>query len=93
MTVFGENVARFLKASGVDEAMVESIANYDFSATANLGFVYSIPGGHMGEALRQVGYCGLGATVRGLGLATDTPIEVDLAVSSPPARRTAYSQV
>ncbi|KAM3523849.1 hypothetical protein MY4038_008002 [Beauveria bassiana] len=82
MTVFGENVARFLKASGVDEAMVESLTNYDFSATANLGFVYSIPGGHMGEALRQVGYCGLGATVRGLGLATDTPIEVDLACAS-----------
>ncbi|KAM3498335.1 hypothetical protein MY11210_009680 [Beauveria gryllotalpidicola] len=82
MTVFGENVARFLKASGVDEAMVVSLTNYDFSATASLGFVYSIPGGHTGEALRRVGYCGLGATVRGLGLATDTPIEVDLACAS-----------
>ncbi|KAM3553251.1 hypothetical protein MY1884_006773 [Beauveria asiatica] len=82
MTVFGENVAGFLKASGVDEAMVESLTNYDFSATANLGFVYSIPGGHTGEALRRVGYCGLGATVRGLSLATDTPIEVDVACAS-----------
>ncbi|KAM3508241.1 hypothetical protein MY10362_001301 [Beauveria mimosiformis] len=82
MTVFGKNVARFLKASGVDETMVESLTNYDFSATADLGFVYSIPGGHTGEALRRVGYCGLGATVRGLGLATDTPIEVDVACAS-----------
>ncbi|OAA71906.1 Tyrosyl-DNA phosphodiesterase [Akanthomyces lecanii RCEF 1005] len=81
-TVFAEDVANFLKASGVEDAMVKSLGNYDFSATENLGFVCSIPGGHTGDALRRVGYCGLGATVRGLGLATDTPIEVDLACAS-----------
>lgn len=82
MTSFGENVTNFLTASGVDDAMVKSLSNYDFSATKDLGFVCSIPGGHTGDTLRRVGYCGLGETVRGLGLATDTPVEVDLACAS-----------
>ncbi|OAQ95840.1 hypothetical protein LLEC1_00249 [Akanthomyces lecanii] len=81
-TVFARNMAYFLKASGVDDPMVNSLGNYDFSATENLGFVCSISGGHTGDALRRVGYCGLGATVRSLGLATDTPVEVDLACAS-----------
>lgn len=42
MTIFAENVAHFLKASGVEDAMVKSLANYDFSATENLGFVCSM---------------------------------------------------
>lgn len=41
-TVFAENVANFLKASGVEDAMVKSLGNYDFSATENLGFVCSM---------------------------------------------------
>ncbi|KAJ6790220.1 hypothetical protein PWT90_06669 [Aphanocladium album] len=54
MTAFGENVVSFLRASGVDDTMVRSLANYDFTATKDLGFVYSIPGGHTGEALLRV---------------------------------------
>lgn len=42
MTVFAENVAHFLKASGVEDAMVKSLGNYDFSATENMGFVCSM---------------------------------------------------
>ncbi|OAA54435.1 Tyrosyl-DNA phosphodiesterase [Cordyceps fumosorosea ARSEF 2679] len=42
MTVFGENMARFLTAAGVDDGMVKSLANYDFSATEKLGFVSSM---------------------------------------------------
>lgn len=41
-TVFAEDVANFLKASGVEDAMVKSLGNYDFSATENLGFVCSM---------------------------------------------------
>lgn len=42
MTAFGENVIRFLEASGVDDGMVKSLTNYDFDATKRLGFVYSM---------------------------------------------------
>lgn len=42
MTVFAENVANFLKVSGVEDAMVKSLGNYDFSATENMGFVCSM---------------------------------------------------
>ncbi|KAF5026408.1 hypothetical protein F66182_1536 [Fusarium sp. NRRL 66182] len=81
-TAFSTELGRFLSATGVGESMVSSLANYDFSQTKHLGFVYTIPGGHQGESLKRTGYSGLGASVASLGLATDDPIEVDFVCAS-----------
>ncbi|KAF5248333.1 hypothetical protein FANTH_5962 [Fusarium anthophilum] len=76
-TAFSTELGRFLSATGVGEGMVSSLANYDFSQTKHLGFVYTIPGGHQGDSLKRIGYSGLGTTVAALWLATDEPIDVD----------------
>ncbi|KFA52919.1 hypothetical protein S40293_00945 [Stachybotrys chartarum IBT 40293] len=95
-TMFSIELRRFLSASGVDDRMVSSLSNYDFSKTRELGFVYTIPGGHMDESLKSVvvmvahgwwlmaglGYCGLGGCVAALGLATEELVEVDLVCAS-----------
>ncbi|EXL57784.1 hypothetical protein FOCG_04854 [Fusarium oxysporum f. sp. radicis-lycopersici 26381] len=81
-TAFSTELGRFLSATGVGEGMVSSLANYDFSQTKHLGFVYTIPGGHQGDSLKRIGYSGLGTTVAALGLATDEPIEVDFVVGT-----------
>ncbi|KAF4472289.1 Tyrosyl-DNA phosphodiesterase 1 [Fusarium albosuccineum] len=81
-TAFSTELGRFLSATGVGASMVSSLTNYDFSRTTHLGFVCTIPGGHVGDALKRVGYCGLGASVASLGLATDEPIDVDLVVGA-----------
>ncbi|KYK55824.1 ubiquitin interaction domain-containing protein [Drechmeria coniospora] len=54
-TTFSLQLERFLRAMGVDSSMVDSLANYDFSRTVDLGFVYSIPGGHMDRSLQRIG--------------------------------------
>jgi hypothetical protein len=41
-TRFSKDLSRFLSAAGVDDKMVNSLRNYDFSATADIGFVYSM---------------------------------------------------
>jgi hypothetical protein len=41
-TDFSTELGRFLSASGVGEGMVSSLANYDFSQTKHLGFVYTM---------------------------------------------------
>jgi hypothetical protein len=38
-TMFCTELTRFLTAAGVDDRMVSSLSNYDFSNTENLGFV------------------------------------------------------
>jgi hypothetical protein len=40
-TPFYVELGRFLRALGLDQNMVDSLRNYDFSKTADLGFVYS----------------------------------------------------
>ncbi|RYP79480.1 hypothetical protein DL769_002935 [Monosporascus sp. CRB-8-3] len=44
-TLFEEELCYFLRAQGVDEALVKSLAKYDFSATAHYGFVHCITTG------------------------------------------------
>ncbi|KAH7308226.1 ubiquitin interaction domain-containing protein [Stachybotrys elegans] len=81
-TRFSTELGNFLAATGVEPGMVHSLNNYDFSRTEQLGFVYTIPGGHSDKSMTQNGYCGLGASVAALGLATDDPVEVDLTCAS-----------
>ncbi|RDA83546.1 hypothetical protein CP533_3303 [Ophiocordyceps camponoti-saundersi (nom. inval.)] len=80
-TPFSRELERFLRAMGIESKMIDTLTSYDFSKTAGLGFVYTSPGGHMDESLKRTGYCGLGAAVRTLGLATAEPIELDMSAS------------
>jgi hypothetical protein len=41
-TNFSTELARFLRASRVDDKMVSSLTNYDFAQTEKLGFVYTM---------------------------------------------------
>ncbi|KAH7140556.1 tyrosyl-DNA phosphodiesterase-domain-containing protein [Dactylonectria macrodidyma] len=81
-TMFSIELSRFLEATGVDKNMTSSLANYDFSRTKHLRFVYTIPGGHLDDSQKRIGYCGLGASVASLGLATKDSVEVDLVCAS-----------
>ncbi|KAL0931608.1 tyrosyl-dna phosphodiesterase domain-containing protein [Colletotrichum truncatum] len=86
-TLFGNELRRFLRALGLEEKLVQSLDNYDFSETFRYGFVHSISGSHTNESWRHtgqstLGYCGLGSTVRSLGLATESAVEVDYVASS-----------
>lgn len=40
-TMFTLELDRFLRAMGIEDRMVDSLSNYDFSRTSNLGFVHS----------------------------------------------------
>ncbi|KAI6779187.1 uncharacterized protein J7T54_000333 [Emericellopsis cladophorae] len=54
-TEFSQSLSRFLQEAGVDAKMIDSLRNYDFSETRNLGFVYTTPGGHAGQQQRENG--------------------------------------
>lgn len=41
-TSFSTELARFLRKSRVDDKMVSSLTNYDFSKTDKMGFVYTM---------------------------------------------------
>lgn len=41
-TRFSKDLCRFLSAAGVDDKMINSLSRYDFSATADVGFVYTM---------------------------------------------------
>lgn len=41
-TAFSSKLSRFLLACQVDEKLVHSLTNYDFSQTAQLGFVHTM---------------------------------------------------
>ncbi|CCF32689.1 ubiquitin interaction domain-containing protein [Colletotrichum higginsianum] len=81
-TAFGTELRRFLRALGLDEKLVKSLDNYDFSKTSRYGFVHSIAGSHANDSWQHTGYCGLGSTVRSLGLATEEPVNIDYVASS-----------
>ncbi|UKZ53543.1 hypothetical protein TrVGV298_007336 [Trichoderma virens] len=80
-TGFYTELVYFLQSTGVGDKMVASLSNYDFSKTSDIAFVHTIPGSHSGNAAKRTGYCGLGASVAALGLASPEPVEVDLCAS------------
>lgn len=41
-TGFSTELAKFLRASQIDDKMVSSLTNYDFARTERLGFVYTM---------------------------------------------------
>lgn len=42
MTPFAEDLLYFLRAQGLDEKLVSSLKNYDFSETSRYGFVHTM---------------------------------------------------
>ncbi|ROW12109.1 hypothetical protein VMCG_00047 [Cytospora schulzeri] len=83
LTPFGTELQFFLKAQGVDDKMVASLQNYDFSETSRYGFLHTIGGSHSNiDVWKRTGYCGLGRTVKALGLGSDGNIDMDYICSS-----------
>lgn len=83
VTSFGEELSYFLRAQGVDEKMINSLQNYDFSETSRYGFIHTIAGSHSDPNVWQrTGYCGLGRTIKGLGLDTAGDVQLDYVCSS-----------
>ncbi|KAK2039736.1 ubiquitin interaction domain-containing protein [Colletotrichum somersetense] len=81
-TLFGTELRRFLRALGLDEKLIKSLDSYDFTETRRYGFVHSIAGSHANDSWQHTGYCGLGSTVRSLGLATEDAVDIDYVASS-----------
>ena len=82
MTFFGRELIHFLKAMGLEHSIINSIYNFDFTATKDLAFIHTIGGAHSGELWQRTGYCGLGRAVNELGLATDKMLHIDFVTSS-----------
>lgn len=82
MTFFGTELIYYLEAMGLEHTIVDSIYNFDFTATKDLAFVHNIGGAHAGESARRTGYCGLGRAVKELGLATEQSLHIDFVTSS-----------
>ncbi|KAI1213279.1 phospholipase D/nuclease [Annulohypoxylon truncatum] len=79
---FGDELCYFLRAQNLDESLVNSLANYDFSEANHYRFIHTIAASHAGDEWRRTGYCGLGRAITSLGLNTTDEIEVDLMTSS-----------
>lgn len=41
-TLFGTELRRFLRALGLEERLIQSLENYDFSKTNRYGFIHSM---------------------------------------------------
>ena len=82
MTFFGTELIYFLEAMGLEQSIIGSVYNFDFTSTKNLAFVHNIGGVHSGDSWKRTGYCGLGRAVKKMGLATDTPLHIDFVTSS-----------
>jgi hypothetical protein len=42
LTMFGQELCYFLKASGLDESLVSSLSKYDFSETDRYRFIHTM---------------------------------------------------
>ncbi|KAI0181043.1 phospholipase D/nuclease [Hypoxylon sp. FL1284] len=79
---FGEELCYFLRAQGLEESIVSSLAKFDFSEANRYRFVHTIAGSHVGDKWQRTGYCGFGRAVTSLKLDTSQDVEVDFVVSS-----------
>ncbi|KAI2639529.1 phospholipase D/nuclease [Hypomontagnella submonticulosa] len=79
---FGEELRYFLRAQGLEESLIHSLAKYDFSEANRYRFIHTIGGSHVGDKWQRTGYCGLGRAVKSLGVDIIGNIEVDFIASS-----------
>ena len=84
LTFFGRELIYFLEAMGLERSIIESVYNFDFTATKDIAFVHTIGGTHSGEGdpWRRTGYCGLGRAIDELHLATNEALHIDFVTSS-----------
>lgn len=86
VTDFAKDLIYFLQALGLEQSIIDSIHQFDTSATKDLAFVHTIGGAHVGdeESWRRTGYCGLGRAITRLGLASNgnEALAVDYITSS-----------
>lgn len=81
-TPFQRELIYFLKAMGLERSVIDSVSNFNFAATQGFAFVHTIGGAHTGDSWQSTGYCGLGRSVKELGLANDSALDVDFVTSS-----------
>jgi Tyrosyl-DNA phosphodiesterase len=79
---FFKSLLYFLQAMGLPADVPKKIHEFDFSKTAQYGFVHSIGGPHYGDSWRKTGICGLGQYLHDTGLRTFKSIEIDFVTSS-----------
>ena len=84
MTFFEKELIHFLTAMGLQQEIIYSVHNFNFSTTKDYAFVHTIGGTHTGdnEPWRHTGYCGLGRAVKELGLSTENELYIDFVASS-----------
>lgn len=82
LTPFGEELSYFLNAKRLDDGLIRSLKKYDWTETKRYGFVYSVSASHVDDMAWRTGYCGLGRTVKALGLGTSKTIEMDVVAAS-----------
>ena len=81
-TQFKESLIYFLQATKLQAAIINSLDQFDFTATRDYAFVHTIGGIHTGQTWKNTGYPGLGKAISELGLATEDAIKVDFVASS-----------
>ncbi|KAI1338069.1 tyrosyl-DNA phosphodiesterase-domain-containing protein [Xylariaceae sp. FL0016] len=82
MTSFAQELSYFLKAQNLDDSLISSLSNYDFSEADRYRFIHTIGQSHVGNEWQRTGYCGLGRAVKSLGLETLFDVEIDFVVAS-----------
>ena len=84
LTFFGQELIYFVNAMGLEQSIINSVHNFDFTATKDIAFVHTIGGAHSGDddPWRRTGYCGLGRAIQQLGLATNRRLRIDFVASS-----------
>ncbi|KAI0480804.1 phospholipase D/nuclease [Xylariaceae sp. FL0804] len=81
-TLFHDELCYYLKAQGLDDALLSSLSKYDFSETDRYRFVHTIGQTRVGNDWQRTGYCGLGRAVKSLHLDTPNVTEVDYVAAS-----------
>ncbi|KAL3425773.1 tyrosyl-dna phosphodiesterase domain-containing protein [Phlyctema vagabunda] len=80
LTPFAVELLFFLEALGIEADTINSLKKFDFRQTADLAFVHSIGGAH--ADWKREGFCGLGTSVRALGLNSERAPKVDFVAAS-----------
>ncbi|KAK2764860.1 hypothetical protein FQN54_008557 [Arachnomyces sp. PD_36] len=81
-THFYDDLVYFLRASDVHRAVIIKMSQFNFGQTRNIGFVHTVGGSHTDASWERTGLCGLGRTVKAMGLATTQPLKIDFVTSS-----------
>ena len=81
---FCQDLIYFCEGLGLQQETIDSLHDFDFSATKDFAFVHTIGGAHKAQAAswNRTGYCGLGRAVKLLGLDTDQLLNIDFITSS-----------